>query len=187
MMKSPLLKTGAAVIGFAILVGVTILWSDASEKSRYLQMAPVGLGVSQVLYSLEESWGFGPGGNETGIVVFELPVDVASRIERQGIRFLDQRVSSQTVVRRGTDMRIPYRWNATPVRVEGSDDNTNLARSYDIGEYLNRYGFGLVIDKEVTRTINDALSSRGNFVDDNGRRLLIIMPKARKLVFAYRG
>jgi hypothetical protein len=44
-----------------------------------------------------------------------------------------------------------------------------------------------LIDAEVTRDINDALSSKGNFIDDNGRRLIIIVPKAGKVIFAYRG
>jgi hypothetical protein len=150
-------------------------------------MAPAGLGVSQVVYAREESWGFGPGGNETGVIMFELPVDVARNIERQGITSLDQYVSAQVIVRRGSSSRIRARWKATPVPVEGSDDDTNSTLTYDIGKYLNRYGFGLLIDKEVARNINDALSSQGNFVDDDGRRLIIVMPKAAKLVFAYRG
>lgn len=117
--------------------------------------------------------------------MFELPVEIASSIEWQGIGFLDQYMSERVAAHHGSSN--PFRWKATPVRVEGADGDTNSSLSYDINKYLNRYGFGILIDKEVARNINDALSSQGNFVDDNGRRLIILMPKAAKLVVAYSG
>jgi hypothetical protein len=153
-----------ALLLIAIVV-VAIMWFKSSEKSRHLRMVPAGLAASGVIYAREESWGFGPGGNETGVIMFGLLPNVASNIQQQDA----------------------IRWKSTPVLVEGSDDYTNATLSYDINQYLNRYGSGLLIDEEVTRIINDALSSRGNFVDDNGRRLIIIMPRAAKLVIAYRG
>ncbi|WP_146172010.1 hypothetical protein [Pseudoduganella armeniaca] len=149
----------------AIAASIAVVGLESSKKSRYLHMVPAGLAVTEIIYAHEDSWGFGPGSNETGVVVFGLSPGVASNIQQQ----------------RTT------RWKATPVSVEGSDKNTNATRSYDIGQYLNRYGFGIRIDEEVTRTINDALSSQGNFVDDNGRRVIIVIPKTSKLVIAYRG
>jgi len=184
---SPLSKLASAVFLTAIAAGIAVMWSNSSEKARHLRMVPAGLGISQVIYAREESWGFGPGGNETGLIVFELPVEVASNLERQGIRFLDQYMPDEVAVRRSSSSHIPFRWKGTPVPVEGSDDDANSTLSYDIGKYLNRYGFGLSIDKEVARDINHALSSQGNFVDDDGRRLIILMPKAAELVVAYRG
>lgn len=184
---SLLSRVAFAVFLIAIAAGVVAIWAKSSEKNRFLRMAPAGLGVSQVLYAREESWGFGPGGNESGVIMFELPVDVARAIERQGIAFLDQCASARGLVRGASASRTAYQWKATPVPIEGSDDSTNSTQSYNIDEYLNRYGFGLPIDKKLARNINDALSSQGNFVDDNGRRLIIIMPKAAKLVVAYRG
>jgi hypothetical protein len=150
-------------------------------------MLPAGLGMSRIVYAREESWGFGPGGNETGVIIFDLPVDVLHNIEGQGITFLEQHVSAHALVGSGAGSPAPLRWMAPPVRVDGSDDDTNSTLSYHIAEYLNRYGFGIHIDKEVTRTIDNALSTEGNFVVDDGRRLIIIMPKPAKVVIAYRG
>lgn len=179
----PLSKVVFAVILAAFTASIAIAWSNLSEKSRHLRMVPTGLAVSRVVYAREESWGFGPGGNETGVIMFELPLGVAHNIQQQGITFLDQYVSAQVVVRRGSSSQIPFNWKATSVHVEGADDDGNSTLTYDIGKYLNRYGFGLLIDKDVARSINDALYNYGNFVDDDGRRLVIIMPKDGKLVF----
>lgn len=173
-----------AVILTAFTASIVVAWFNLSEKSRHLRMVPTGLAVSRVVYAREESWGFGPGGNETGVIMFELPLDVAHNIQQQGITFLDQYVSAQVVVRRGSSSQVPLNWKATPVHVEGADDDGNSTLTYDIGKYLNRHGFGLLIDKDVARSINDALYNYGNFVDDDGHRLVIIMPKDGKLVFA---
>lgn len=162
---SPVSKLVLAIVLIAVAGSMAVMGLNLYKKSRHLRMVPEGLAVSEIIYAREDSWGFGPGGNETGVVVFGLSPDVASNIQQQ-------RTS---------------RWKATPASVEGSDDDTNATISYDIRQYLNRYGLGVEIDEKITRTINDALSSPGNFVDDDGRRVIIIMPTAAKLVIAYRG
>lgn len=42
------------------------------ERSFMLSIVPDALGVNSILYREEESWGFGPGGNEAGIRVYPL-------------------------------------------------------------------------------------------------------------------
>ena len=160
-------KFYSTVLLIIIIAGIMIMCDYLIKKFHYLRMLPAGLVVSELVYAREESWGFGPGGNETGMIVFELPPDVVSGFQ--------QHAKNNSI-----------QWKATPVAVEGSDGD-NATFSYDIGQYLNRYGFGLSINNELTRNINDALSSRGNFVYDNGRRLIIIMPRVARLVIAYRG
>jgi hypothetical protein len=187
MKYSPLAKAAFVVFLIAIASVIALTWADSAERSRQLRLVPAGLGVSQVLYAREESWGFGPGGNETGLIIFELPADVARNIQQQGIAYLNRNVSAQVADGRGASSRFSGKWTTTPARVEGSDDDTNFTPTYDIGKYLNRYGFGIPIDKKVGRYIDDALSGHGNFVDDDGRRLIIVMPEAGKLVYAYRG
>ncbi len=165
MSRTPLLKFASAALVIAVASGIAVMWYQSLKKTHYLGMVPAGVAVSEIIYAHEESWGFGPGGNETGVIIFGLQPNAALNLQHQG----------------------DLQWKATPALVKGSDSNTNSTMSYDIGQYLNRYGFGLLIDEEVTRTINDALSSQGNFVQDDPRRLIIIIPKAAKLVIAYRG
>jgi hypothetical protein len=45
------------------------------------------MGVWNLLYVSEESWGFGPGGNETGIIVYEMPKAVTAALEKRGSIF----------------------------------------------------------------------------------------------------
>ncbi|MDB5588576.1 MAG: hypothetical protein JWP26_3546 [Devosia sp.] len=48
------------------------------------------MNVSNVVYVSEQSWGFGPGGNETGILVFEMPASVAAELKDRGIDYLEE-------------------------------------------------------------------------------------------------
>jgi len=73
------------------------------------------------------------------------------------------------------------------VLVEATGADMNRVLTHNIGEYLDMYGFGIVIDRQVEHDIDNALTSQENWVQDAGSRLIIIMPKASKLVFAYRG
>jgi len=182
----------AYTVGFiafllVIVVGVEAVRSKLSDASRHRSMTPPCLGVLKVVYSKEETWGFGPGGNETGIVIFELPHDIANDIEQQGLRFLNQCASTRVVAESSRKARTLYTWRATPVLVEATGSDMNKVLTQNITEYLNKYGFQIVLERKFEKNIDNALSSPGNWVDDNGSRLIIIMPKASKLVFAYRG
>jgi hypothetical protein len=150
-------------------------------------MTPPCLGVLKVVYSKEETWGFDPGGNETGIVIFELPRAIVNDIEQQGLRFLNQCASTRVIDESGRKTQTLYTWQATPVLVEATGPDMNKVLTHNIGEYLRKYGFEIVIESKVEQDVDNALTSPGNWVDDNGSRLIIIMPKASKLVFAYRG
>jgi hypothetical protein len=68
------------------------------------------------------------------------------------------------------------------VLVEANGADMNKVLTSNIGEYLNKYGFEIVIDRKVEQDIDNALTSTDNWADDAGSRLIIIMPKASKLV-----
>lgn len=173
-----------AVAGLAF--GVSIFLKSC-ESAHQLSFPPNGLGVSKVLYATEESWGFGPGGNETGVIVYELPESAAGEIEKNGIAYLEK-LSQHRTSSANNDWHGVYRhWMPTPILLEGSDNNTNKTLSYDIDEYLNRYGFGININPQVRREINDAISNSGSFAAYGRIGLVIIIPKSRKVIYAYNG
>jgi flagellar basal body-associated protein FliL len=60
-----------AIFLIAIAAGIAVIWLNSSEKSRFFRMAPADLGVSKVIYVREESWVFGPGGNDEGALASE--------------------------------------------------------------------------------------------------------------------
>jgi hypothetical protein len=75
----------------------------AIEHSRIMNLAPADLDVSGIIYSKEESYGLiGPGVNETGLIVYSLPEQIAQKIAAQGVEFFNlpknigRRFGSQT-------------------------------------------------------------------------------------------
>ncbi len=177
---SVVLACGVVALG-AVLVICYNLW----EKQRKFSFVPDGLGISTIVYSQEASWGFGPGGNETGIIVYELPDSVSKKIQNEGIEFFNRMPPKNSS---SYDWHGRYeKWESTPILLDGSDNYTNSTKSYEIAKYLNRYGFGIPVDLQVEREINDAISKPGSFVAYGRIGLLIVVPVARRAVYAYNG
>lgn len=65
------------------------------EQNFMLSAVPDALHVSSISYNEEESWGFGPGGNEAGIRVYPLPEQVAQQIAERGIDFFSNMSPNQ--------------------------------------------------------------------------------------------
>ena len=70
-----LLVLTIAVVGFSV---------KSCERRWQMGHVPVALNISEIIYSKEESWGFGPGGNESGVVVYKLPEEMITTVRRQG-------------------------------------------------------------------------------------------------------
>lgn len=74
-------------IVIALMVGVP--WAGCKlYRSHHLSFVPEALNVTNVLYVSEQSWGFGPGGNETGLLAFQLPASVAQQVKAHGADYL---------------------------------------------------------------------------------------------------
>lgn len=71
----------------ALVISTVAHWgySQQDERARHLAFVPPALAVDHVLYSDEETGGFGPGGNETGIIVYAMSKAARERIEADGI------------------------------------------------------------------------------------------------------
>lgn len=155
------------------------------DKNWHLSFVPVGLGITEILYVKEESWGFGPGGNETGVIIYALPESIALKIQNQGARYLEG-TSAKTDV--NGDLRGIYdNWRPTPMKLEGSDADANAVMSYDVADYLNRYGFGIEIDPSVKQQINQALSTPGSFAAYGRIGVFIVSPRIRRAFYIYNG
>lgn len=155
------------------------------EKDYQLSFVPMGLATSKVLYVNEESWGFGPGGNETGVIVYELPEGVSKEMQQDGIDYL-ARLPRQKKADR--DWRGVYEhWQSTPILVEGTDSSMNRTMFHNIESYLDRYGFGIEIDPQIKQEINHALSTPGSFAAYGRIGLIIVIPKVNRVVYVYNG
>ena len=155
------------------------------EKETLLSVVPRGFGVSKIIYRAEESWGFGPGGNETGLIIFELPKSTAEKIVEEGKSYLESTRQNNGF---GESWRGSYEaWYQTPVLVEGDGGGPNRTRDYEIAHYLDRYGFGILIAPDIEQEINDSLSKPGCYLAWGRIGFLLVIPKAKKVVFAYNG
>lgn len=173
-------RTVAILCVFLVLFGFFKL-RETVNQYRYI---PEGLGANQILFAAEDSWGFGPGGNETGIIVYELPEGVAEKIRHGGADYL-AKLPPRSESSQDWHGRFE-RWQSTPITLDRAwfDENSTVPK---IANYLNQYGFGLPIESRIERDIDNAISRQGSFFAYGRMGMLIVIPESHKVVFAYAG
>jgi hypothetical protein len=136
---------------------------------------PADLEVTGILSSNEENWGSAllplPGDNETGIFLYGLSDTIANRITAEGLDFFHR---PENIERRVGKQRTHSEWHETPMGVKLSD-------------YLNKYGFGIRVDPFVEALVDDAISKPGSFYSYGRTGLVVVIPKAKRAIFAYAG
>lgn len=182
-LKSTARRLTISIGTIAMLGACTYFVAGLVRERHRLSFVPMGLGVTGIRYAKEESWGFGPGGNETGVIAYALPVPTATAIQKQGIRYL-QDLPPETF---DNGLGRVHSWQMTPAQLKGSDVHANSVFSSDVADYLNRYGFGIDIDPTVRQQINDALGNGGSFLSYERTGILIIAPSLQKVFYIYNG
>lgn len=184
-----ILKTPKIVIPIALAVFATpvlIYWTF--ETLHRLSFFPQELNVGNLIFANEESWGFGPGGNETGIIVYELPDDVAKKIEKNGINFLNGKSPDD----KETDQSSKdENWQQTPILQSDEwieSEGAALPKKPNISGYLGKYGFSIDIDSRVRTKIDSALEKNGSYFHYTSHGgVLMIIPRERMVLYAYHG
>ncbi len=178
------------IIVIAALIGVAWVGYQFLLRGHRLSFVPEAMGVSNILYAAEESsWGFGPGGNGTSIIVYEMPTAIAARLQAQGLKYLED------LPQQSTGWRGQYStWLSTPVT---SDPRWEWPRSLaglhggwsspGIGDYLFRNGDLLRLDQGIEQLVNDAILRPGSYYAYGRIGVIILIPASRRIVFAYRG
>lgn len=155
------------------------------EQEFALQAVPDALQVRSVIYANEESWGFGPGGNEAGIRLYPLSEEVSSRIGRSGISFLQQLPPNQDQPSR--DWRGRYeQWSETPIQGPHwrINENTGLLNVID---YICAYGFCIDIPPDRLRQANEIVSRPGSFYARGRIGTIVVSPKHKLVLYFYNG
>lgn len=178
----------ALVVGMGIciaLCGALYFGFKSWDLSRQLRHVPIDFGVSKVIWSAEDSWGAGPGGNETGVIVYELEAAQVEKILRGGVTYLN------SMPQQPGDSRDWYgrygEWGSTPVLLEGDDGTPRRTQDHEIAHYLDRYGFGIPLDPKIEQEINAALSNAGSYFAYGRIGFILVMPKSNRVVYAYNG
>lgn len=146
---------------------IAAVWVLAAPN--HLSLLPPQLGVQKVLYAETDSWGFGPGGNETGVVLYELPPHLAHKNPNSLLPELE--------------------WEATPLQghrewFEGEGASQTVAGPL-LENYLNQYGFGIPIKAELARDINQAVSAPGSWYAYTRHGVVVLMPLINRVAFVY--
>ena len=177
-----------ALIALTMMLGAA--WYALVLRAHRLRFVPPALEVQRILYAAEESWGWGPGGNETGIIVYAMPEAAREKIEAGGIPWLNGLPGS------GRRWQGVYTdWRATPL--DAATDET-WVRSSDgmayghcgMGNGIAAYmfsGFCIPFDPEVEALADRALTQSGNFYAYGRIGILILIPSERRIVYAYNG
>lgn len=133
---------------------------------------PKALGVWRILYAKEKAWSFGPGGNETGVIVYQLPAAASRRLPQA----------------------LGPGWRPTPVAerqswlVENTFDGRPAKHRSGVIDYIDRYGMAFPMDPKVEAMIDEIIWTPGAYYAyRRGRGLLLVSPKAGRAVFVYAG
>jgi hypothetical protein len=168
----------------SLLLASTAAWKHY-EREFILQAVPDALQVRSITYANEESWGFGPGGNEAGIRFYPLSDAVASRVASGGINHLQQLPPNKDQASR--DWRGRYeQWSETPIRGDHwkIDENTGLLNVID---YICAYGFCIDIPSDRLRQANAIVSKPGSFYARGRIGTIVVSPKEKLVLYFYNG
>lgn len=195
-MEEVLVKAARGLlIALAVLVAAAFIWFKISEHRFKMGFIPTGLTVTATIYESEESWGFAPGGNETGVRVYELSTDSAQRLIAASDALHDDSAIRGLMGRASAPRRDYYWWRRTPVDPRttanewGQRSNHGQERHPPrLQEYLDVYGFGIPIDTEIERLFDNVIQTPGAFYAyGRGGAVIVVSPQTRRVFIAYAG
>lgn len=165
-----------------IFLIIVVIAYKCVHIQHYLSIPPKEMQISNVIYVEEKSWGFGPGGNETGIIVYEMPDKVYENIKSNDIEYL-RSLSSINGVKRYNSWEptpIDKSWHEIPLKDEPSEKPL-------LSNYMNRYGFGIPISSEIEQEINYAIFQSGSFYSYRRTGVIIVAPSIHRIFYIYSG
>jgi hypothetical protein len=170
------------VLVLLIVPCVWLLWGIA-ERIHAVRALPDGTGGWFVSFAENKTFGFGPGGNETGLNVVLLTAAGAARVKEGGVAWLQQQQGG----------RVAGPWSETPVP---DTDTWRLREDHAMGRLPSpsilalfyRYGFAIDVPDQHLTDIDHALNQPGSFYAFGpGGLLVLIVPETRRAYVAYAG
>lgn len=170
-----------AVAAVAMLAG----WNALLQRHR-LDFVPEALRVTEILYAKEESWGFGPGGNETGVIAYQLPDDIAAHAASEGTTFFANLPPTRKRTRKPWQGRFEH-WRPTPLDDNGRWERDQVSRRFRVEDYVCAYGFCIEIDPDQRRRIEAAVNAPGSHYAYGRIGVIVVVPAQRRVYFLYNG
>lgn len=175
----------AASVTTITLISLKI-YVQSYEKSFMLSAVPDALHAQSVSYSKEESWGFGPGGNEAGIRTYPLSDSVVRDIAQRGMEFFRNMPPNKDQQERR--WRGYYgNWAETPVASGERWQPRQGSGTLHIYDYICRYGFCIDIDPDIVSMANSIVNSAGSYYAYGRIGLIVVSPEHKLVVYMYNG
>lgn len=166
------------VIALVIYATSVIGW-QRMLRNHHLSFMPPEMNVSKIIYVEEKSWGFGPGGNETGFIMYELPSDIAQKVSAEGIEYLSSFASAHWGKPHSTHGKYSE-WHVTPIKQEHRIPLNN--RNGD-----PECGFCIDVKPEFYRAFERAINSQESFYAYGRTGMILVVPSEQKVFFVYAG
>ena len=172
-------------LGIGAVFAVLLLWAGYAALSNafYHSRMPEHAGVGRILYKHVKTFGFGPGGNETGLVVFRMSASAARRLQADPDAFL-QKVSESG---RGSCHRFTN-WTETPFvppehRWGEASRGAQPGSPATIEEITNQFGFGIRFKARYVRMLNESFAEPGSYLGSGGCGRVVLMPERRAAAY----
>ncbi|MEJ7806800.1 MAG: hypothetical protein WKG03_12885 [Telluria sp.] len=169
----------------AVAAALPIGWHVITQRFT-MSMVPDALGVSSVSYSAEESWGFGPGGNETGVHLYPLSAQVSQQITEQGSAYFEAMPPNDDQASRGWRGQDAH-WQPTPIATTVTRPTEEKAVPFSLEAYHDAYGFSIAIDDAVSTQVNRILQTPGAYYAYGRIGIIVVSPGERLVVYMYNG
>jgi hypothetical protein len=177
-------KTFLLLIAFA--TGLPYLSFKLYEHKFMLEAVPDALNVSSIEYQREKSWGFGPGGNESGVRLYPLPDNVSQSIKARGIKFFQNLPQNKNQQKR--DSRGLYsNWAETPVQPNLYWGESKISGNLNVLDYICYYGFCIDVKPSVVEEANSIINRPGSFYAYGRIGLIIVSPEKNLVLYFYAG
>lgn len=188
-------RTGCLIAVALVVLAPVIAW-QAFIYSWYQGVLPLGVDAPLVTYRKTESYGVGPGGDAAGILVYRMTEATAARIAQGGVAYLNASAAENgrllTIDERQRRSRRVYSdWRPTPVDMERFGDGHGEDRCGGrpgIRAYLGGFSFRCRVRRSILDKTDRLLSMPGAFYGSRNHEdaIVIVSPKTREVVFAYR-
>jgi hypothetical protein len=174
------------VLLIAVVLGLPYAGYKLYERKFMIEFVPDVLNVSSIKYSQEESWGFGPGGNEAGILIYPLPENVSSNIKKSGLEYFQRMPVNKNQQNRRWRGRYSD-WAETPVKPSQRWSESKQTGRFDIYDYICAYGFCINIKQSVVDEANAIVNSPGSFYAYGRIGLIVVSPEKNLVMYFYNG
>lgn len=179
----------------ALATIAVLLWGSWEWHKYSNEMArfPDRISIDGTVFQEEQSWGFGPGGNETGLAVYRLDDEVAERLIEAAPVLTDHEAIEAAMGRRDNHRNGQYYdWQRTPLKPASFGgmwgDYDSVTEEFELAQSLGKNGFAIDVDEEIAREVDEVLNSEGSYyAQARGGVIFVVAPEKRWVIFMYRG